>query len=99
MNWRRISPGSAEAYVIATSLVVIAGLLRWALGLLTPELQAFTTFYPAVLFAALIGGAGPGVFAILLGGFISWWQFLPPYGVLAPFDRADTINLVTYLGA
>ncbi len=99
MNWRRVSPGSAAAYAFATIFVVLAALLRWALGFLTPELQAFTTFYPAVLFAALIGGAGPGVFAILLGGFICWWQFLPPYGVLSPLDRADTINLVTYLVA
>ena len=94
-----MSPGSAEAYALAAILVVIASLLRWVLGFLTPELQAFTTFYPAVLFAALLGGAGPGVFAALLGGFICWWQFLPPFTSLLPLSHADTINLITYFVA
>ena len=75
-NWRRISSGSPEAYVFATSCVAIASLLRWGLGLLSEHilhLPDFPTFYPAVLFSALIGGAGAGVFAAALGGFIGWW--------------------------
>jgi len=73
-NWHRISPGSPEAYVFATSCVAIASLLRWGLGLLSEHilhLPDFPTFYPAVLFSALIGGAGAGVFAAALGGFMS----------------------------
>ena len=91
-----ISPGSAEAYAFATILVLVASLLRWALGLVTGELQAFTTFYPAVLFAALLGGAGPGLLATVLGGFICWWEFLPPYTSLLPLSRSDTVNLLAY---
>ena len=69
------------------------------MGFLTDELQAFTTFYPAVLFAALLGGAGPGIVATLLGGIICWWNFLPPYTSLLPLSTADAINLITYFVA
>ena len=96
-NWPRLLPGSAEAYAFATLLIVLAGLLRWALGFLTEDLQAFTTFYPAVLFATLLGGAGVGIFAAILGGIISWWAFLPPYSVLLPLTHGDEINLLTFV--
>jgi two-component sensor histidine kinase len=92
-------PGSAEAYACATLLVALASLLRWGLGFVTEDLQAFTTFYPAVLFASLWGGARVGIFAALLGGIISWWAFLPPYSVLWPPSRGDEINLLTFFVA
>ena len=95
VKWPRFFPGSAEAYAAATLLVVLASLLRWGLEFLTEDLQAFTTFYPSVLFAALWGGAGGGIFATILGGIFSWWAFLPPYTVLLPLARADEINLLT----
>jgi two-component sensor histidine kinase len=98
-RWRRPSPGSTETYVLAVVFVAIASLLRWGLGFLTDDLQAFTTFYPAVLLAALLGGAGPGIVAALLGGLVCWWNFLPPYTSLLPLSAADTINLVTFFAA
>ena len=96
VNWRqRLSPGSAEAYVFATILVVIASLIRWGLGLVGGDVQAFTTYYPAVLFAALVGGAGVGTFAALAGGLIGWWAFLPPqFGPLTP---GQEISLLSYV--
>jgi two-component sensor histidine kinase len=97
-NWRpRILPGSTGAYLLAIFFVGIATALRWALGFVTQDLQAFTTFYPAVLFATLVGGAGPGIAAALLGGFICWWEFLAPYTALFPLTPADTINVLTYV--
>lgn len=98
-RWRRPLPGSAEAYALALLLVVLATLARWALGFFTQDLQAFTTFYPAVLFAALLGGAGPGIFAALAGGFICWWQFLSPFTSPLLLTRADELNLLTYFVA
>ena len=52
-----------------------------------------------MLFAALLGGAGPGIVAALLGGIICWWNFLPPYTSLLPLSTADAINLITYFVA
>jgi two-component sensor histidine kinase len=99
VKWRRPSPGSIETYIYAAALVILASLARWALGFIAQDLQAFTTFYPAVLVATLVGGAGPGIFAALLGGIVCWWEFLPPYTELLPLTPADTINLLSYFVA
>ena len=101
-NWHRISPGSPEAYVFATSCVAIASLLRWGLGLLSEHilhLPDFPTFYPAVLFSALIGGAGAGVFAAALGGFIGWWAFMPPHFTSFAVTLGQQIGLLMYFFA
>ena len=99
VNWKRPSPGSVEAFVFATVLLVVAALARWGLGLVSPNIQAFTTFYPAVLFATLVGGAGAGTFVALLGALISWWAFLPPYAAFLPLSTSDQINLLGYFFA
>jgi hypothetical protein len=51
--WWRFSPGSAETYAVATIFLVIASLIRWALGLTSDDILPLPTYYPAVLFAAL----------------------------------------------
>jgi two-component sensor histidine kinase len=83
-NWqRRVLPGSFRAYVFSTFCVALAGLLHLALGLFGEDTQIFTTFYPAVLFAALVGGVSAGMYAAVLGGIIAWWAFMiPPFAFL-----------------
>ena len=73
---QRIRPGSSEAYVFATLCIFVASLLRWALAWIPDPISAFPTYYPAVFFAALIGGAYPGAFAAIAGGFVGWWVFI-----------------------
>ena len=97
VNWQRLSPGSAAAYAFALFLVGIASLIRWGLGFVTEDVQAFTTYYPAVLFAALVGGAGVGTFAAILGGIISWWAFLPPYYSFLSLTTGQEISLLSYV--
>ena len=99
MKWRRISSGSLEAYLFATLCVVIASLLRWGLGLLSENILPLPTFYPAVLFSALIGGAGAGVFAAILGGLIGWWAFMPPHFTFFPVTFGQQIGLLMYFSA
>ena len=100
VNWQsRVRPGSAEAYLFATLCVVIASLLRWALGLLSEEVLPLPTFYPAVLFSALIGGAGAGAFAAVLGGLIGWWAFMPPHFTFFPVTFGQQIGLLMYFSA
>ena len=96
INWQRLSPGSVEAYLLATLMVVVASLIRWGLGLLVDDVQAFTTFYPAVLFATLFGGAGVGISAAIASTIISGWKFLPPSGGLLHLTPAEEINLLTF---
>ena len=76
-QWR-IPPRSITAYAFATLCVVVASFLHLLLGLISEDSQVFTTFYPAVLFAALLGGVGAGMYAAVVSGLMAWWAFMTP---------------------
>jgi two-component sensor histidine kinase len=83
----------------ATLCVAVASLLRWGLELITEDHQHFTTYYPAVLFAALLGGAGAGAYAAVLSGIIAWWAFMVPHFAFLPRTIETLISLLIYLFA
>jgi K+-sensing histidine kinase KdpD len=93
-QWR-ISPSSGAAYAFATLCVAVATLLHWGIGFIIEDSQHFTTYYPAVVIAALVGGAGAGTYAAILGGIIAWWAFMPPH--ILTFGQA--VSLLIYLFA
>jgi K+-sensing histidine kinase KdpD len=93
----QIRPGSAGAYGAAILFVVAASLARWGLGLFDYESPPYTTYYPAVLFATVVGGTGTGTFAATVGGAIGWWAFTPPHFALLPMRFGQEVRLVTYL--
>lgn len=97
-KWR-ISPGSAGSYAFAAFCVVVASLLRWGLELVTDAVSPFPSYFPAVLFATLIGGAGAGTFAAIAGGIIAWWAFIPPHYAFFPLEAGQETNLLAYLVA
>ncbi len=98
-NWHRlILPRSKQAYAFATFCVGVAALLHWSFGhIISPDAQVFTTFYPAVLFAALVGGMGAGIYAAILSGTIAWWAFLPPHFAFFPLTSEDAVALLIFL--
>jgi two-component sensor histidine kinase len=75
---RGLRPGSLAAFAFAILCVAAATLLRLAVDLIAPNAAAYATYYPAILIAALVGGAAAGVFALVLSGLVAWWAFLPP---------------------
>lgn len=78
--WRQgLRPGSPEAYAFALACVAIATGIRAALGLLEQDIIPFATYFPAILFATLIGGLEAGVLAIVLSALIGWYIFVPDY--------------------
>lgn len=97
MSRWRVSPASAEVYVFATLFVALAALIRWGLGLIDPGTQPFSTFYPAVLFASLVGGLGAGIFAAVVAGILGCWAFMPPSMVLVRLTQDQEINLLVYV--
>lgn len=80
---------------VAAALVALgAGLRIWPLDVL-PDRLAFVTFYPAVMGAALYGGAFAGVVATLLAGLaVPLWL---PNGYDLSHDDADLIGLGAFL--
>jgi two-component sensor histidine kinase len=96
VRWR-ISPGSFYAYGFAMLCVAAASLLHWGFGLFMLDDQHFTTFYPAVLFTALMGGAGAGIFAAISGGVVAWWAFMTPHFSLLLRDADQLWGALIYL--
>jgi two-component sensor histidine kinase len=59
-----------------------------------PDILTHAAYYPAALFATLIGGWWAGLLALALGAMLAWWIFEPPYlGSLA----AEHTDLALYL--
>ncbi len=67
---------TAVGYAFAVAVVISAALLRLALGFLETFIVPFAVFYPAVLLAALAGGAGPGLLATILSATLASWLFM-----------------------
>ena len=99
-SWqRRISLGSVQASVFSTFCVAAAGLVHWGLGLITEDTQVFTTFYPAVLFATLVGGANVGIYAAILSAVVAWWAFMLAGFTFSLPTSDQAISLLIYLYA
>jgi two-component sensor histidine kinase len=92
----RISPNSLEAYAFAFACLTLAALLEFWLLSIDQEISPLETFYPAVLFAALIGGVGPGVMAAVISGLVTWWALMPPRYTLFLAEYSDKVTLVIY---
>ena len=60
------------AYGAALGCVALAFALRAALGLVNPGIVPFATLYPALVAAALLGGPGPGMTALMIGVLGAW---------------------------
>ena len=93
---QRVRSGSAEAFAFATFLVVVASLIDWGLG---EDVFVFTAYYPAVLFATYVGGAGVGSFATALSAVIAWWVLIPPRFAFFPLTPAQETKLLAFLFA
>ena len=79
------------AYGLALLMVGLAVLVRGAVGQYT-GVQVFTTFYPAIIVAALVGGLWPGIFATVLSVAAAWYLVIPSF-----FARPGQRELVEFL--
>jgi len=66
------------AYGLGLLMVAIAVLVRGLVGQYV-GVQVFTTFYPATIVAALVGGLWPGIFATVLSAVAAWYLVLPEF--------------------
>jgi len=92
----RLQRNPVMVYGTAIGAVLIATVIRWALGAYVHDRIPFTTYYPAIVVATLLGGFWLGSFASVVSGFLAWWLFMPPtYGF--SFDAAQITSLVAFL--
>lgn len=64
------------ALSLSVLAVVVATALRWALGRYEPGLLPFGLYYPAVIYAAVVGGLLTGILAVLASTGIALWLFV-----------------------
>ena len=76
----RIRQNPFAAYGLALLMVALAILVRGIIGNYA-GVQVFTTFYPAIIIAALVGGLWPGIFATLLSTIAAWYLVIPHFFV------------------
>jgi two-component sensor histidine kinase len=91
--------GSAGAYLFAILCVAVASILRWGIGYLSEDVLVFAVYYPAVLFATYIGGAGVGILTTFLSALVGWWAFIPPQFAFGPFTLGIGIKLAVFVFA
>jgi PAS domain-containing protein len=91
---QRIRENPIAAYSIALAAVVIATLLRWAVGPFA--ISPFTTYYAAILLATFFGGFWPGVLAMVASAIIVWFVFLPPEFSFA-LTGASLVSLLLFI--
>ncbi len=60
------------------SSFALAVLVRWLVGHFA-GVQVFTTFYPAIIIAALIGGLWPGILATAVSVVAAWYLVIPQF--------------------
>jgi PAS domain S-box-containing protein len=84
--WRRMMSRPAGRYGYALLLIVAAFALRLALTPWLGTRGGLILCYPAILVAAWVGGAGPGLAAVAasLGGFLLLLQPRGPFSVNSP---------------
>ncbi len=82
-------------YILA---ILLSGLALWVRTLAGHLLDGFPflTFFPAVMLAAVFGGAGPGLMAAILSGLLANYFFIPPVGSLALSWPSGVVAMVFY---
>ncbi|MFS8144628.1 response regulator [Rhizobium sp. BR 249] len=92
-DWLRQRP--AFTYPLAFAAVGLTFLLRLAASDYLSGFP-FLSFLPAILFASFIGGAGPGLVAAMLAGFIVQQFFVEPHDAFWPVTAGQWVGLSTY---
>jgi two-component sensor histidine kinase len=87
-QWR-LAPYSWKAVAFAIAAVAAASALRYAAGLIQPEVLTYASYYPAILVAALIAGTPAAILATLLAVFAGGWMF-------GQDERDWTLDTVNY---
>jgi two-component sensor histidine kinase len=92
-------PGSLTSYAFALLCFAIASLARLGINEIDTGIQSFATFYPAVLFATLLGGGRAGLLTIAAGAIVGWWAFTPPYFTVPTGNVADVVQVGLFIAA
>lgn len=98
--WRHgLQPGSLASLLFALICVVIATIVRIALGELSAASTVFASYYSATLVAALVGGVPAGVLAAFSGALAGFWLFVPADWESHVFDQDQLVSALLFAGS
>ena len=81
----------------AAAAVAVGVGVRLVIDRVGPGLPTYITFYPAIMVAALVAGAGPGLLATALSALAAAYWFLPPAGFRVA-SLVDRLGVVIFVG-
>ena len=93
---KKVPENTVSAYAFAIICVVVATLARVIFGLVGASVL-FTSYYPAVLVAALMAGRRAGLLAIPLSLLVVWWAFTLPAFEFQRLSSVQTINFCLFI--
>lgn len=85
-----------RAYLVATSCVALALVLRSALDSLWGDTLPYATFFLSVLVVVQFADTGPVLLTVFAGFLLGDWFFVPPRHSLLIAGPADQINAVLF---
>jgi PAS domain S-box-containing protein len=92
----RLQKNSLVVWGAILGAVLLATLLRWGIGGLVDDRTPFTTYYPAVVVATLLGGFWLGTLATILSAAVALWLFVPPSFGLA-LDESQITAIIAFI--
>jgi K+-sensing histidine kinase KdpD len=87
------SLGWAPECLLALLCGAVATAAEFAFGSLIGPNVPFAAFFPAVVAAALLGGAIAGTLTILISIVVVWWAFIPPYYEFSTLDALQSAHV------
>jgi Domain of unknown function (DUF4118) len=88
----RVRKNPLATYGLALTMVALAVVVRWLVAEHAGA-QVFTTFYPAIIIAALFGGLRPGIFATVLSTVAAWYFLVPRFFALPVGGQLPELTL------
>lgn len=92
-GWRRMTdrafaPYSVSAFAFAIGCVAVATGVRYAVGLIHPDIVPFAAYFPAVMIVALVAGTPAAIIATLLSIVLGASLFVQEHGQLGALNSA-----------
>jgi K+-sensing histidine kinase KdpD len=98
--WQRNTSSSAPGWLAACLLAVacagVATAAEFAFSFVFGPTLPFAAYLPAILVAALLGGALAGILTILISVAVVWWAFIPPFYAFTMPDAKQLVSVALF---
>jgi PAS domain S-box-containing protein len=99
LSWRLdpVAPRLPTQVALASALLILVGVARAIVDLLTPGVVPFALLFPAVLVATIIAGWRSGAMVMVVGGAYAWFSVMHHRSWPMTANSGDLVSLLLYL--